>query len=114
MDPADLEMKPAFPVGRIVGGIVWTIVSVGIAWVWAAIVSYEHAHPRYCTWDPNGDWPCWPTFAQNLGANLERWSWAVGVFVFFTTPVWLSLVVWTRQRRRRHDEVSHLAHEYRA
>ena len=99
-DAAHLETRPAFPVGRIVGGIVWTIISVGIAWVWAAIVSYEHAHPRYCNWESNGDWPCWPTFAQNFGANLERWSWGVGVFVFFTTPVWLSIAVWLRQRGR--------------
>ena len=93
-------MKPPFPWGRLVAGAVWTAVSAGVAWTWASIVTLENARLEYCLALMKDDPPCWPTWAEDPGANVERWAWGVGVFVFFTTPVWLSIVVWLRQRRR--------------
>lgn len=87
---------------RLVVKLVWTIVAVWLAWVWGAIAALEDRKDAYCGPDERHfpGVPCWPTLAEDLAANVERWSWTAAVFVLFTVPVWLPLVLRLRGRLR--------------
>lgn len=88
--------------GRLIVKLVWAIAAAWLAWVWGAIAALEDRRKSYCGPEEGRfpDLPCWPTLAEDLAANVERWSWTAVVFVVFTAPVWLPVVLRVRGRRR--------------
>ena len=90
--------KPPFDAWWLARTVLVTASSGALALTTAWIVSWRYRDADYCDpddWDSLGT--CWPTWAEDAGANVIVWALGVVVFLVFWSPVWLAPIAKLRR-----------------